>query len=62
MAEVREPEAREKSRLSAPVGFRLRPEERQKVEELAEALDVSLSDAGRIIFRRGLDVGPQVKV
>ncbi len=62
MVAVKELERREESLLSTSVSFRLRPAEREKVESLAAQLDVSLSDAGRIIFRRGLDVGPQVKV
>jgi hypothetical protein len=53
MEQVKEP--RQKARLSEPFSLRLRPTEKEQVEELAQRLDVSLSDAGRIVFRRGLE-------
>jgi hypothetical protein len=51
-----------KERLTNPVSFRLREKERTEVEELAEEFDVSLSDAARMIFRRGLKDKPRLAV
>ncbi len=60
MEQFKEPT--QKARLSEPFSLRLRPTEKEQVEKLAERLDISLSDAGRIIFRRGLKSPKQMIV
>jgi hypothetical protein len=61
MAQVQELKpTQEKERLTATVAFRLREDERALVEELAQEFDVSLSDAARMLFRRGAKNRPQL--
>ncbi len=62
MAAVKQLAPTQKDSLGATINFRLKEDERGEVEKLAQEFGVSLSDAARMILRRGLRDKPKLAV